>query len=454
MATKVIMPQLGESVVEGTVTRWLKREGETINELDALLEINTDKVDSEIPSPAGGTLLRILVPEGQTVRAGTILAWIGTPEEPIPLEAGVREAAVPLAGAGNGREKTPVPTVGRAGDLGFISPVVARMARENNLDLSRVKGTGANGRITKHDLLAFLAERQQAPGAGPAAQPPAAPWEIPADGDLFRPTEMAMPAQAGPETSRGAAPAAETAANPAAPARPDEEEAAELVPLSQIRKLTAASLAASKRTIPHATTIMEADMSRVAAHRQANLAASAREGVNLTYSAYFVAAAAAALKAVPIVNSSWSEEGIRLHHAIHIGLATSLGDAGLIVPVIQDADGLSLIGLARRINDLAARARSHRLQPEEVRGGTFTITNHGVSHSLFATPIINPPQCGILGVGMVQKRAVVVEMPGGADAIVIKPMVYLGLTFDHRILDGASADHFLGKVVETLQNWV
>ena len=212
-------------------------------------------------------------------------------------------------------------------------------------------------------------------------------------------------------------------------------------------------MVSSKHTSPHVTTIMEADLSRVVAHRQANKDAFARDGVNLTFTAYFVAAAVAALKAHPIVNASWSEEGILLHRAINIGMAASLGEAGLIVPVIKNADGLSLLGLARAINDLANRARARQLKPDEVQGGTFTITNHGVSGSLFATPIINQPQCAILGVGKIQKRVVVVSDASGGDLIAIRPMVYLGLTFDHRILDGALADAFLGEVVEALQNW-
>jgi len=204
----------------------------------------------------------------------------------------------------------------------------------------------------------------------------------------------------------------------------------------------------SKHTSPHVTTVMEADMSRVVAHREANKAVFARDGANLTFTAYFVAASVAALKAYPMVNSSWSDQGLVLHRQIHIGVAASLGEEGLIVPVIKNADSFSLLGLARAVNDLTERARSKKLQPDEVKGGTFTITNHGVSGSLFATPIINQPQCAILGVGVIQKRVVVIN-----DAIAIRPMVYISLTFDHRILDGAIADYFLGKIVETLQSW-
>lgn len=218
--------------------------------------------------------------------------------------------------------------------------------------------------------------------------------------------------------------------------------------MTAIRRAIADHMVMSKHTSPHVTTVMEADMSRVAAHREANKAAFARDGVNLTFTAYLVSASVSALRAFPIANSSWSDEGIRLHRQINIGMATSLGEEGLIVPVIKNADGLSLLGLAREVNDLSNRARAKKLQPDEVKGGTFTITNHGTSGSLFATPIINQPQCAILGVGIIQKRVVVIN-----DAIAIRPMVYLSLTFDHRILDGAIADYFLAKVVETLQNW-
>jgi 2-oxoglutarate dehydrogenase E2 component (dihydrolipoamide succinyltransferase) len=204
----------------------------------------------------------------------------------------------------------------------------------------------------------------------------------------------------------------------------------------------------SKHTSPHVTTVMEVDLSRIVIHRQANKDAFARDGINLTFTAYFVSATVNALKAFPIVNSTWKEEGILIQREINIGIATSLGESGLIVPVIKNADGLSLLGLARAINDLANRARSRQLKPDEVKGGTFTITNHGISGSLIATPIINQPQCGILGVGAIQKRVVVID-----DAIAIRPMVYISLTFDHRILDGAIADYFLGKVVEYLRTW-
>lgn len=437
MATQVIMPQLGESVVEGTVTKWLKQEGERVEENEALLEVNTDKVDTEIPSPAGGTLLRILVPEGETVAARTVIAWIGEPGEAVP--AGDGEVTRPTRADEEPSQPEPstepsngaqAQAPGRDRDLGFISPVVARMASEHQIDLSQVKGTGQGGRITKKDVQAFLEQREQ-----PAAEAP--PWETPGEGDLFRPTELQFGERAEEEKPAPAKPAVQ-------PQKGDR-----VLPLSTMRRSIAEHMAFSKRTAPHVTTVMEADLSRVVAHLNANVAAFARDGARLTYTAYFTAAAVAALKAYPLVNSSWSDEGVVLHGGINVGMATSLGEEGLIVPVIKGADGLSLLGLARVINDLADRARARKLQPDEVKDGTFTITNHGISGSLFASPVINQPQVAILGVGAIQKRPVVVQ----DDAIAVRPMVYLTLTFDHRVLDGASADGFLAKAVETLENW-
>lgn len=416
MPTQVIMPQLGESVVEGTITRWLKSVGDAVEEYEPLVEINTDKVDTEVPSPASGVILEILAPEGATVQAGATLAVIGQAGETAgaaverPGEKAMQSPA--FSEAPTLTSAAPLPRR----DLGFISPVVAKIASEHGIDLSQVIGTGQGGRITKKDILNYIEQRS---------------------------TERPTPA---PE----AAPAAANAAAPAPAAMPGEGE---ILPLTVVRRSIAEHMVHSKHTSPHVTTIMEVDLSRVVAHRQENKGAFAKDGVNLTFTPYFVAAAVVALKAHPIVNSSWTEEGIRLHRAINIGVAASLGEAGLIVPVIKDADRLSLLGLARLINDLAQRARSKQLKPDEVQGGTFTITNHGVSGSLFATPIINQPQCAILGVGKIQKRVVVVSDASGNDSIAIRPMVYLGLTFDHRILDGALADQFLGKVVEALQNW-
>lgn len=423
MPTQVIMPQLGESVVEGTITKWLKTSGDQVKEHEPLLEINTDKVDTEIPSPTTGTLLEILVEEGTTVNAGELLAWIGEEgEEPVESQPAPVEAAETTAGeaapvetmaesAVTAPPKAPAP--GRDRDLGFISPVVARIASEHNIDLYQVKGTGREGRITKKDIMAYIE----------SGAPLKAPERSPVSSDQPPPVQAPKP------------------------------EPGTVTPHTPVRRAIAEHMVRSKHTSPHVTTVMEADLSRVMAHRQAHKDAYARDGVKLTFTPYFVTAAVAALKAFPMVNSSWGEDGVILHRQINIGMAASMGEAGLIVPVIKKADELSLLGLSQVVNDLANRARERGLQPDEVQGGTFTITNHGVSGSLFATPIINQPQCAILGVGAIQKRVVVLSDKSLGDTIGIRPMAYLTLTFDHRILDGAVADNFLGMIVNFLQDW-
>ena len=416
MPIPITMPQLGESIVEGTVAKWLKAEGESVQEFESLLEVDTDKVVAEVPSPASGTLLRILVSEGSTVQVGSVIAWVGRTGEVLPDIDG----AVPDRQTAPADVQVSAVSAGRSSGLGFISPVVARIANEHHLDLRLVQGSGEGGRITKKDVLAYLEANKN--GSQPA------PWEIPADGDLFRPPEL--------ESEPLPVPAADA---------PRQDQ---LVPLDPMRRAIAEHMAFSMRTAPHVTTVMEADMTAVSSHRHANLEVFARDGARLTFTTYMVAAVIAGLKAFPLVNASWSEDGILLHPAINVGLAVSLEEQGLVVPVIRDADGLSLLGLARAVNDLAARARTKRLKAAEVSGGTFTITNHGVGGSLFATPVINQPQCGILGVGAIQKRVVVID-----DMLAIRKMVYLSFTFDHRVVDGYTADGFLRKVVEVLENW-
>jgi 2-oxoglutarate dehydrogenase E2 component (dihydrolipoamide succinyltransferase) len=408
MATKVLVPLLGEGVEEVTVTKWLKKEGETVNELEPLLEVNTDKVDTEIPAPASGTVLKILAEEGSPAKVGTVLAIIGKPGE----EAVSEQSSVSSESKVESRKSVPEPATfdlrpATKQDLGFISPVVAKIAAEHGVNLQEVKGTGLNGRITKKDVLAYV-EGRKSKVASQTPQPA-----------TFQPVNVQ-------------------------PIAGDQ-----LIKHTVIRKQIAEHMVMSKHTSPHVLTVMEADMSRVVKHRAANKDAFARDGVNLTFTAYFMMAIVAGLKAYPLVNSSWTDEGLLVHKAINIGMATSLGEEGLIVPFIKGADNLSLLAMARTVNDLANRARSKKLQPDDVKGGTFTLTNHGISGSLFAFPVINQPQCGILGVGAMQKRVVVTE----GDAIAIRPMVYLSFVFDHRILDGASADWFLAKVKETLENW-
>jgi 2-oxoisovalerate dehydrogenase E2 component (dihydrolipoyl transacylase) len=410
MATKVLVPLLGEGVEEVTVIKWLKKEGDLVNELEPLLEVNTDKVDTEIPAPASGTVLKILAEEGVPAKVGAILAFIGKPGESV--DSGIegvrslreasprgptleRESAVPQP------QETLFPIQANR-DIGFISPVVAKVAAEHGVNLQQIQGTGLNGRITKNDVLNFV---QSGRSTVSQSTQHAAPVVNPIVGD-------------------------------------------QLIKHTLIRKQIAEHMVMSKHASPHVLTVMEADMSRVVKHRSVNKEIFARDGVNLTFTAYFMSAIVAGLKAYPNVNSSWTDEGILVHKGVNIGMATSLGEEGLIVPVIKSADNLSLLAMARAVNDLANRARSKKLQPDDVKGGTFTLTNHGISGSLFAFPIINQPQCGILGVGAMQKRVVVID-----DAIAIRPMVYLSFVFDHRILDGALADAFLAKVKETLENW-
>lgn len=436
MPTKLLMPLLGEAVTDATVTKWIKSIGDKVEEYEPVLEVNTDKVDTEIPSPTSGMILAELAKEGDVVKVGAILAWIGQEGEAIPQEGEPEEPAAapayPQAEAApqaaqiattHAQSKLSQPTAPR--EIGFISPVVAKIAAEQNVDLSMVPGTGMGGRITKKDIERYLETREQAPAAPPpTAQPTSTPVPQPTPAPVAAAPLIAP--QAGAYTIRQ-----QTA----------------------IRKAIAEHMALSKSVAPHVSTIMEVDMSRVAAHRTANKETFAAQGVNLTYTAYFVVASVAALEAYPLVNSSWSEEGVRIFNAINIGMAVSMGEDGLIVPVIRNADNLSLLGVARIVNDLANRARAKKLQPDEVKGGTFTITNHGVTGSLFATPIINQPQCAILGVGVIQKRPVVVSDANWGDMLAIRTMMYLSLTFDHRIIDGAIADTFLAKVVETLRDW-
>ena len=411
MAVKVLVPLLGEGVDEVTVTKWLKKEGDSVNELEPLLEVNTDKVDTEIPAPASGTVLKIMAEEGVPAKVGAVLAFIGKPGESVEGSTTTGSTARVESKVESQKSVAVQPETlnlqpSAKQDIGFISPVVSKIAAEYGVNLQQVQGTGLNGRITKNDVLRYV-EGQKSKVQVSTPQPV-----------NFQPTNIK-------------------------PLKDDQ-----LIKHTVIRKQIAEHMVLSKQTAPHVLTVMEADMSRVSRHRSANKEMFARDGVNLTFTAYFMAAIVAGLKAYPSANSSWTDEGILVHKDVNIGMATSLGEEGLIVPVIKGADNLSLLAMARAVNDLANRARTKKLQPEEVKSGTFTLTNHGISGSLLAFPIINQPQCGILGVGAMQKRVVVID-----DAIAIRPMVYLSFVFDHRILDGASADWFLMKVKETLENW-
>lgn len=435
MSTAVKMPQLGESIVEGTVARWLKAPGDSVAKYEPLLEISTDKIDTEVPSPAEGTLLSVIAQEGQTVAVGTIIAYIGQPAEKaeassVAVNGGGQTISTSGVRSSGAAVATPIPQspsysvtqspkpAGRA----FISPVVARIAAQHQVDLAVVPGSGLGGRITKKDILAFV-ERPKQPAA-----PPVAPTI--------------------------AQPSSDAATRPRDP-MPDADET--LQPLSAMRRAIAQHMVLSKQTSPHVTTVFEVDMTAVVRHREANKARFAERGVNLTFTPYFVAAVTRALSETPEANSRFTADGLLLNRRIHIGVAVALPD-GLLVPVIRDADEKNLAGLARAVNDVAERARTGKLAPDEIRGGTFTITNHGITGSLMGTPIINQPQTGILGIGAITKRAVVRTasaslLPSADDAIVIRPMCYLSFSFDHRVLDGAKADLFLSAIRLSLEDW-
>ncbi len=504
MATKVLMPIMGEGVTDATITKWLKQEGETINEFDPLVEVNTDKVDTEVPSPASGTILKIVPQEGAVVEVESVLAWIGKPGEeipddesgspapkagkkaepkpaapapqPVPVASTAKPApqVTPFPAAAQPQQHTPAKTGGTPAP---VSPLVARIAADNNLDLALVSGSGAGGRITKADVLAYI----QSGGAPRTNGSTIAPLTLPKfdgenmatflspvvknlvvehnldvsrvqgtgkDGRITKRDIETLLASGQAPVSLAPAPAPRKAAPRFPKAFPDAIPG-QIMQLGRMRQSIADHMQRSVSTSPHVTTIMEADMSAVSTHRAANKAAFAQQGVKLTFTPYIVQAVVAACVAYPIVNSSWTDEGVAVHGQINVGLATALEPDGLIVPVIKNAAALSLMETASQVNDLATRARGKQLKPAEVQGGTISITNHGTSGSLFATPIINQPQCAIISVGVIEKRVKVID-----DAIAIRPMVYLGLTFDHRILDGAVADYFLGTIKYSLETWV
>lgn len=435
MASTVMLPEMGEGVIEGTLARWLVKVGDRIEQYAPIAEVETDKVTTETTSASAGVILKLCVSEGETIPVGTVLAYVGEPGEHISGNGDETAAAEPTNGttppaappaAGNRASTSESP----GGYIGRISPVVGRMAAEHGIDLSQITGTGRDRRITKEDVQAYIAMREQ------AAEHPHPEAE---------PDPAGQPATAQPTPAR-AAPVIEKPEARPAPV-PATEGAYDLLPLTGIRRSIAEHMVRSKHTSPHVTTVFEFDFSAVAAHRRANKDAFARDGVRLTFTAYIVAATIQALKTYPMVNSSWSDEGVLLKREINIGMATAIDD-GLIVPVIKHADGLNLLGLARTINDLADRARNKQLKPDEVRGGTFSLTNHGTTGSLFATPIINQPQCGILGIGAIEKRVKVID-----DAIAIRPLAFVSFTFDHRILDGAAADNFVVAIKEQIEGW-
>jgi pyruvate dehydrogenase E2 component (dihydrolipoamide acetyltransferase) len=535
MPTNVIMPQMGESIAEGTVTKWLKKPGDAVKRDEPLFEISTDKVDAEIPSPGGGTLLEILVPEGQTVPINTVVARLGEAGEKAvaPPSAAQREdsskgeqaapaaapAPQPAEPAPAPSQKSPVapaptappPPAPPAGDSSKggqpaataesapqaaaaapapsqktpgspspsssappqpgesqeellrrrSSPVVRAIAEDKGVDISQIPGTGISGRVTKQDIEAYLAggarpsaapgdsSKGMRPAAAVASAPqPAAPVPAPPEKSPEAPPEPAPAALAARPAE--AVPPRAPAPSPTALAFPSGSTVT-VEPMSAMRRKIAQRMVESKQTSAHVTTVFEVDYSSIAKLRNRVKASFEQQyGTKLTYLPFLLRAAVAALKARPLVNASIVGDDVVYHREVNLGIAVAL-DWGLIVPVIRRADDLSLVGLARAANDLGSRARAKKLVPDEVAGGTFTVTNHGSFGSLFATPIINQPQVAIMGVGAIEKRAKVVEMPDGSDSLAIKTMGYVALTFDHRLIDGAEGDAFVNVVKSTLE---
>ncbi len=459
MATEVLMPQMGESIAEGTITRWLVQVGDAVEHDQPLLEISTDKVDAEIPAPASGVLLEIRHHDGETVAVNEVIGLVGEAgEEPagaageppaeeaaeeidIPLDAGAVDAGEPAAEAEQASGETALEQRIRR----FSSPLVRSIAKKEGVDLSQVAGTGLRGRVTKKDILAYLEARERGtsvhlPPSGGTPAAPAAPAAAPA------------PAPAAPAAAPAPAPA--PAARPAGDFSVPAYFAGENVriePMSKIRQITAAHMAYSKATSAHVTTVFHVDFTKIARLRGRAKTTFLRDtGTKLTYMPFIFKAVCKAIRKYPQLNAAIDGTDVVYKQDVNLGMAVAL-DHGLIVPVVPRADDLSLKGLARTANDLADRARTKKLKPEEVTGGTFTVTNPGVFGSLFGTPVINQPQVAILGIGTIEKRPVVITSAEGDDMIAIRTMCYLALTFDHRLIDGADADHFMAAIKKTLE---
>lgn len=431
MPTNIIMPQMGESIFEGTITKWLKKEGDHVRRDEPLFEISTDKVDTEIPSPVEGVLQKILMPVGSKVPIHTVVAIVeegakpGAAPAPAPAAPTKAPEAPPPAAPEAGREAPREAPAAAPTDEKrvFASPLVRRIAREEGVELSQVAGTGWKGRVTKKDILEHLG-RQAAPAAAPAA-PPAAPAPTP--------PPAAAPPKA-PEAAPKPAPAA---------ARPGQ-----VVPLTPMRRKIAEHMVMSRRTSAHVTTCHEVDLSRVVELREKEKESyETVYGARLTYTHFFAMAAVQALKEFPLLNASIEGTNVVFHPHINLGVAVAIPE-GLIVPVVRHCEEKSFLGLVRAINDVAERARTKKLTLDDVQGATFTITNPGNYGSIMFTPIINQPNVAILGIGTVQKRPVVVQ-----DAIAIRPMANLCLSFDHRLVDGIDAERYMARLKEILQAW-
>jgi pyruvate dehydrogenase E2 component (dihydrolipoamide acetyltransferase) len=434
MPTDIIMPQMGESIVEGTITKWLKKPGDKVQRDEPLFEISTDKVDAEIPAPASGVLQEIKVSEGTTVGVNTIVGTIAAdgeaatspakpatatavPEKPAPVKKDEKppaEMATPSASAPPAQES--------AEEEARSSPLVRKIAREHGVNLSKISGTGLGGRITKQDILSFIEGQSSAQPATPA------------------PAEAPGPAPAAPP-SRPTAP-------PVAAAYPGD-----LVPMTNMRKIIAQRMIESRRTSAHVHCMYEVDFTRIVNLRAKHKTGfEQRHGVRLTFMPFFVRAAIIAIQQWPIINAAIEGDSIRYHRHINVGIAVAL-DWGLIVPVLKNAGDLNFLGLQRGITDLGERARSKKLKPEDVEGSTFTVTNPGQFGAVFGLPIINQPNAAIMGVGGITKQPLVVTDKDGNDSIAIRSVVHLTLGYDHRLIDGAVADQFMALVKKTLENW-
>jgi pyruvate dehydrogenase E2 component (dihydrolipoamide acetyltransferase) len=458
MSTEVVMPQMGESIAEGTITKWLKKVGERVERDEPLFEISTDKVDAEIPSPAAGTLTEIKFNEGDTVEVNTVVAILDgagaaaqsapesgksvsppasqpepppppapTPPPPPPVET---KPEPPPAPSPAPPAATSDPATAEELRRTKSSPLVRKIAQEHNVDISQLEGTGLSGRVTKNDILSFIE-------SGSATAAPAAP---------------ATPARRPEAPQYAPTPQPQAPAELPAPPAPRPQMGDRVEPMSVMRKKIAEHMVLSRRTSAHVTTVYEIDMTRVAKLREQHRDSFyERTGTKLTFMPFIFEAVNRGLRKFPIFNAQVSGEQIVYKQDINLGMAVAL-DWGLIVPVIKRADDLSISGLARAANDLADRARTKQLKPDEVTGGTFTITNPGVFGGLFGTPIINQPQLAILGVGKIEKRPKVLTSPDGDDFIGIRWMAYFALSFDHRVIDGADAERFLAFVKEQLES--
>ncbi len=427
MPTDIVMPQMGESIFEGTITKWLKKPGDKVQRDEPLFEISTDKVDAEIPAPASGVLQDIKVAEGATVQVNTVVGTISADGEsatakPAAPPPATKKETAPAKPAPTPELKTtvapapPQPVQAQASheeeDHARSSPLVRKIAREHNINLAQVPGTGLSGRITKQDITAFLEK---------------------SSGEAVR----TAPASAKPD-----------AGSPAPVAIPGD-----LVPMNHVRKIIAQRMIESRRTSAHVHCMFEVDLTRIVQLRNKNKSAfEKRNGTRLTFMPFFCRAAIITLQQFPIVNASVEGESIRYHRHVNLGIAVAL-DWGLIVPVLKNADDLNFLGLQRGISDLGERARTKKLKPEEVEGSTFTITNPGQFGAVFGLPIINQPNTAIMGVGGITKSPMVVTDDDGNDSIAIRSVVHLTLGYDHRLIDGAVADQFMAQVKKTLENW-